>query len=95
MGDPLLDTLTAVTDCLEHTNCPYAITGSLASSVHGEPHASLNADIILLASEQDASAIARALAPRFYAPVPRLTQAARACAFANIIDNDTSMKIDL
>jgi hypothetical protein len=73
----------------------HAITGSIASSVHGEPLASIDVDLIVLASTSDAAALAARLSPRFYAPEDILTNAAETAGFANLIDQRTSFKVDL
>jgi hypothetical protein len=95
MDDPLIESLTVVTDALESLGISYAITGSVASSVHGEPFDSIDADLILIALPSRAAALSQALAPRFYAPEDMLVEACRNGGFINVIDVRTSMKIDL
>lgn len=94
-ADPLIDTLTAVADALEALGIPYAVTGSLASSVHGEPYSTLDADLVLLAPPGKAFELAGQLVPRFYADADTLRQAALSGTFANVVDNATGMKVDL
>lgn len=95
MDDALIQTLLEVTAVLERLCIPYAVTGSVASSIHGEVFQSMDADVILLASSRDASQIASSLGPRFYAPVDMLSEAAATRTFANVIDNRTGLKVDL
>jgi len=95
MDDALIDMLCAVCDALEKLDIPYAVTGSVASSVHGEPFSSLDVDLVLLASAGDAARLSTELSPRFYAPEDMLTEAARAFSFVNVVDNRTSLKVDL
>lgn len=39
--------LTGVTDALEHAGVPHMVTGSLASTFHGEPRATRDIDIVI------------------------------------------------
>jgi len=93
--DPLIQTLTAVADALDALGVPYAITGSLASSVHGEPYATLDADIIVISPPGKAQELAARLTPRFYADADMLRQAAQSGTFCIVVDNSTGMKVDL
>jgi hypothetical protein len=95
MNDALIDTLGQVVDALEEMEVAYAVTGSVASSVHGEPFSSMDADLIVLASTQDAARLSARLTPRFYAPEDMLVDAAAGHTFANVVDNRTGLKIDL
>lgn len=95
MNNALIETRTAVAGALEADGMVYAVTGSLASSLHGEFFESLDVDIVLIASAADAATIARRLAPRYYAPAEMLSDAARRNSIANAIDNQTGLKVDL
>ena len=94
-SDPLIETLSFVVSALEAAGIRYAITGSTASSVHGEPYSSVDVDLIVLATSTAAAKLAAALAPRFYAPADVLSGAATRGEFANVVDNHTSLKVDL
>ena len=95
MDDALIETLKEVTGILDSLRAPYAVTGSVASSVHGEPYSSLDVDLVLQATPQQATELAKRLTPRFYAPQDMLSEAARDRAFTNVIDNRTGLKVDL
>lgn len=95
MDDALIQTLLEVTSVLERLRIPHAVTGSVASSIHGEVFQSMDADVILLASPRDATQVAQSLGSRFYAPVDMLSEAATTRSFANVIDNRTGLKVDL
>ncbi len=95
MSNALITTLSAVADALEQNNVIYAVTGSLASSLHGEYFESMDVDIVLIASPADALNAASQLAPRFYAPAEMLSDAASRGSIANVIDNQTGLKVDL
>ncbi len=53
----------------------YAVGGSLASSVAGEPRSTQDADISADLEPRHVEALLEALAGRFYVPVERLRQA--------------------
>lgn len=95
MDNALIETLTEVATTLEALDVVYAITGSIASSVHGEPFSSLDVDLVLVASMNQASELSKRLSPRFYAPQDMLIEAAERGTFTNVVDNRTSLKVDL
>ena len=43
----LAELLASVVDCLERAGVPYMVTGSIASSYHGEPRATRDLDIVI------------------------------------------------
>jgi len=91
----LIEMLSTVASALERLGITYAITGSVASSVHGEPFMSQDVDLVLLADGGQATALANELSPRFYVPADMLAEAAKRNALANAIDNKTGLKVDL
>lgn len=95
MDDALIETLTLVADALDELKIPYAVTGSVASSVHGEPAMTQDADLILVAPLVRAAALSTRLQPRFYAPEDMLQEAIRNSSFVNVVDTRTSLKVDL
>ena len=95
MDNALVETLRATTEALEEAGVTYAITGSIASSRHGEPVSSLDVDLIVTCTAEQVVVVARKLGPRFYAPKEMLQKAAKEYGFANLIDNETSFKLDL
>lgn len=95
MEDALVDTLTRVTAALDRLGIVYAITGSVASSLHGEVHSTIDADLILMASPKKIARLSDMLGARFYAPADMLADAARRGAMANVVDNLQGFKVDL
>lgn len=95
MDDILIETLKATADALEAERVVYAVTGSIASSVHGEPFMSEDVDLIVQASVDQARSLSGRLTPRFYAPQDMLVQAARELSLTNVVDNRTGLKADL
>jgi hypothetical protein len=95
MDDPLLDVIAATVPVLDSVGVPYAITGSVASSVHGEPCVSADVDLVVRMTPQQAERVARDLPERFYRSVDALCDAATNCSIANLVDTVTGLKVDL
>jgi hypothetical protein len=95
MADPLIDMLAAVVDALEAEGVAYAITGSVASSVYGEPRGTEDADLVVIADSSKLLRVAARLRPRFYISDEMLLEACRAHGFINVIDASTGLKVDL
>jgi len=64
--DEILEITLRVTDVCERLGVPYAVVGSLASSLHGIPRATQDVDIVASMSLAHATAFADALRGDFY-----------------------------
>lgn len=73
----------------------YAVGGSLASGLAGEPRSTLDADLSVDLRPDQVDAFAARVADAFYVPLERLRRAARERLSVNLIHVDTAMKIDL
>lgn len=63
------DWLLQFTQGLDDAGIPYAIVGSVASSVYGEPRATNDVDVVIQLAREDAGKLVRAFpAERFYVP---------------------------
>jgi hypothetical protein len=94
-GGDLLSALGPVIRALEDLTIPYYIGGSLASSAHGVPRASIDADVIAeLGQEQVAPLLAR-LADAYYVDEERAREAVRTRRSFNLIHLGTMFKVDL
>lgn len=91
----LVDLLRIVCADLQALKIPHALTGSIASSIYGEPRASLDADVVLQMTADTARDLARHLASRFYISEEALVEAAGQGGIANVIDGSSGYKIDL
>ena len=80
-----------VADALEALGVLYAITGSLASALHGVMRASMDADLRL----EQAGPFARALGEAFYADPEMMRDAIRQHSSFNLIHLDTMFKLDV
>lgn len=93
--DPVVDVISAVVEVLDRVGAAYAITGSVASSIHGEPHTSQDVDFVVRMTSEQARRIAVELPQRFYRSDQALVAAARQASFCNLIDAQTGLKVDL
>lgn len=67
------DWLFQFADPLERAGIPYAIVGSVASSLYGEPRATNDVDLLIQLSQRDAGKLASAFSPgEFYVPPPEV-----------------------
>lgn len=73
----------------------YLIGGSLASSLHGLPRSSFDADLLAELPLARVSEIVALLHPRFYADVEMIRDAVRRRTSFNVIDYDTGYKVDV
>jgi hypothetical protein len=83
-----------VVDALEAADVPYAVTGSWASSIFGQPRTTHDLDLILALSVEQAARVAAALPPPIYADPVWMQAAAALGEFFNIIDADLGVKVD-
>jgi len=59
-------TITEVVHLLDETGTPYMLTGSVASSLHGEPRATLDIDIVVDPTESSIARLVTQLETRDY-----------------------------
>ena len=91
----LLDVVFRVIAALEACGIRYTVGGSLASSVSGEPRASIDADVLVEMGAADVAPLVAALGDEFYADAESLMRAVLARSSANVIHQKTSIKVDL
>lgn len=92
---PLMQLVEKVTDALDREGVEYAITGSIASSIHGEPWTSMDVDLVVTMSPADAVRVAKRLSGPIYADAEMLRDAAARHSMANLFDPATGYKVDL
>lgn len=92
--DPILVAL-RVAEALEACRVRYLIGGSLASSMSGEPRATLDIDLVVALTPPDVQPFVERLGGDFYADVDIIGRAVEQRSSANILHYPTSMKIDL
>ena len=87
--------LKKVIGALDDAGIPYMVCGSLGSSFHGEPRATMDVDIVIDPSLDQLERFLDALGPGFYASRPAAQEALATRSMFNVIDNDTGWKADL
>jgi hypothetical protein len=96
-GEPwnVLDGLLAFLDRLEATDFPYAIGGSVASSLFGEPRTSTDTDVVVDLPVARLDEFVAALGTDFYVPRDSARRAVQARSAFNVIHLPTSAKVDI
>lgn len=87
--------LTRIVEALDGAGIPYMLTGSLASSLQGEPRASHDIDLVIDIAPDDAARVTQALsAPAVYLDEHAVSDAARRRTMFNLIDSVSGDKAD-
>ncbi len=92
--DPL-DVVLVVVGALDACRVRYVVGGSLASSVSGEPRATLDADVMVDLPAESIACVLNALGPDFYADADAFARAVRDRTSVNIIHLPSATKVDL
>jgi hypothetical protein len=93
-GDSIRVTL-LVTSVLERLGIPYAVGGSLSSSVHGVMRSTLDVDIIADMKLEHIHPFVDALSKDFYADAEMIRDAIERHSSCNLIHYETSFKVDI
>jgi len=84
-----------VVSTLESARIEYMVTGSIASSLQGEPRATHDLDVVVAIREHDISAVLAAFPrPRFYVEEETIREAIRTGGMFNVIDATEGGKVD-
>lgn len=84
-----------VTQTLERLGIPYAVGGSLASSIHGVMRSTLDVDIVADVRSEHIPALVAALARDFYADANLMQTAIDHHSSFNLIHFETAFKVDI
>ncbi|MFC2172856.1 hypothetical protein ACFLU6_09525 [Acidobacteriota bacterium] len=85
----------SVTKILEKLKIPYFVGGSLASSLHGIPRATLDADLVVDLSEKQAEKFVSSLKEDYYVDDKVVRTAIERSGMFNIIHLESMFKIDV
>lgn len=91
----LLAVVDAVVSALTQTGTPYFVTGSLASSVHGEFRATNDLDIVAKLSAAQLPSLLDKLSAGFVADIDQATNALAEQSGFNLIHRVTYLKVDI
>jgi len=82
-------------EALESTGIPYAVTGSWVVSAYGILRTTHDLDVVITVRDEDVAKIVAAFPqPRYYADEVAIAEAVSSRSFFNIIDGDSTLKID-
>ena len=84
-----------VTQTLESLNIPYAVGGSLASSLHGVMRSTLDVDIVADMRLDHISPLVETLSKEFYADDEMMRDAIQRQSSFNLIHYETAFKVDI
>ena len=84
-----------VVDAIEHAGLAYMVAGSFASSLHGIPRMTQDADIVVDADEAAVLRLVKLLEPDFYVSEDAAREALQLRRMFNAIHLGTGFKVDL
>jgi len=79
---------------LEGLEIPYLVGGGVASTLHGEPRATLDVDFAMHLDVGRSDALCRALEPGFYVDREGLREASSSGGHFNVLHRETKIKVD-
>lgn len=94
MAEPL-DIVVALVEIFEGLDIPYHLGGSFASSIHGHPRQTQDADLVVELKRWQIPALVKSLEDDFYVDAEAMQQALRSTSSFNLIHLETGFKIDL
>lgn len=80
---------------LESVGIPYAVCGSLSSSLHGQPRATNDTDIIIAPTQEQLAKLLKSLETGYYVSSKTASEAMKIRSMFNVIDNELGWKADL
>ena len=89
------DFFTKLIQKLEEANVEYMVSGSLGSSMHGEPRATNDIDLVIAPTEVQLHTFIGSLSQEYYIDLEAALDAYRNRTMFNVIDRQTGWKADL
>ena len=90
-----LDLVRQVADLLDELAIPYALGGSMASSLFGEPRSTVDVDIAIKLADGFEQALLDRVTPAFYVPTDAAQAAIVSKSSFNLVDTAHGLKVDL
>ncbi len=87
--------LRKLVELIETCGIPYAICGSIGSSLHGQPRATNDADIIISPTQEQLAKLIESLKTGYYVSTEAAFEAMKLCSMFNVIDSELGWKADL
>lgn len=94
MPSPVYALIASVVAILEELDIAYALGGSVASSIVGQPRSTDDGDIAIHVNRDQAEVLVARLSEHFYVPASAVT-AVDDCSSFNVLDLATGSKVDL
>ena len=79
---------------LNRQDIPYMLSGSVSSSLHGNPRATKDVDIVIAPTEEQILNFANVLGKRYYVNLDAVRYAFAHNSMFNVIDNESGWKAD-
>ena len=79
---------------LDQQNIPYMLSGSVSSSLHGQPRATNDADIVIAPAEEQLIAFVKSLGDDYYVNPDAASDAFKNNSVFNVVDIQNSWKAD-
>lgn len=89
------DLVCRMAEILEELGIAYALGGSMASSLLGEPRSTVDVDIAVRLDTDSADALIERVSASFYVPVEAARDAVRNHSAFNLVDTTSALKVDL
>jgi hypothetical protein len=90
-----LELVSQVATMLDELEIPYALGGSMASSLIGEPRSTVDVDIAIELDAEAGAALLERASAEFYVPMDPARRAIEAHSSFNLIDTNSGLKVDL
>ncbi len=90
-----VEILPLVTAALDRLGIPWVVGGSIASSIHGEPRLTNDADLVVEISLEGVRKLTASLVDSFYVSKEAAEEAVRNHSSFNVIHTESLVKIDL
>jgi hypothetical protein len=94
-GEDVLATIARISRACEAVAVPWAVGGSFASGLYGEPRATNDVDVIACLRLGDVRPFVAALGDEVYVDADVIREAIAGCRSFNVLDERTFMKIDV
>lgn len=95
MTDDLIEVTLAVAAIFDRCGIGYTVGGSLASSLSGEPRASLDADVVVQIRPDQIDGLLDLLGDEFYADPDAIRRAIDSGRSTNLVHRPSGIKVDL
>lgn len=91
----LVDLVGAMAEILDELGVPYALGGSMASSLLGEPRSTVDVDLAVQHDGSTGEALIERVSALFYVPVDSARAAIEGHTSFSLLDTSSALKVDL